>query len=120
MLTRVRGNRYTQRWTDGRERRAREMLADGANYDDIGDELGVSAEYVQEQIEGGRDANPQSQQGRQRADAAALAEREARLAARFARDDEGRARGDLTGEHFGDPPPGYSALDRRRRQQNSL
>lgn len=42
------------------------------------------------------------------------ADRQARQAARDARNDASLARGDITPVFFGDPPPGYSALDLKR------
>lgn len=46
-----------------------------------------------------------------------LADREARAAARNERDTEALSAGIITPVFFGDPPPGYSALDEKRRAQ---
>ena len=45
---------------------------------------------------------------------AAFERRDEMTAARDARDDKALAQGNYTPVFFGDPPPGYSALDKRR------
>lgn len=104
------------RWTPEHDATARMMLYRGFDCDDIGEKLGYSAEYVQRQIKGKPGPGQSGRRGEwhSRPTEALLEDAERVRAARFARDDAGRASGDLTAEFLGDPPPGRSALDRKR------
>jgi hypothetical protein len=95
----------TSEWTEHHDRVARVLLLRGKDYDDIADELGFTAEYVQNQLEPVGRGNA-AREKYSKIPEQLIADRDQRKAARFARDEAGRASGNLTAEFFGDPEPG--------------
>lgn len=93
-------------WSAEMWQRAVELHDEGMSYDDIAGELGlttkqVSIKFTNEHYEH-KAASERSKI------APRLAERDARLAAADRRSQ--------TAQFFGDPPPGYSALDKKRNE----
>lgn len=96
------------KWTDAEARLLFELREDeGWEWDRIGRHLGVDPEKCEVKYRN-EVYRKRAQHGEifQKIPNAALIERERR--------DRARAFQSLTGIIFGDPPPGYSALDRRR------
>jgi transposase len=94
-------------WTDAEIAIVREMDASGDSVADIAERLGLSIDQARYALyrarrEGRDDDAPVSSRAPPHA---VLVDRERRIAA--------RNRQTLTGELFGDPPPGFSMLDRR-------
>ena len=97
-------------WTPEMLTIARAMMAKGYRNTAVDAYLGLRTGSWSNRLNYERYQRPetraQHQVGSMRAPPEVLAERDARLAARDRRDQ--------TAEFFGDPPPGYSALDRKR------
>lgn len=94
-------------WTDAEKRKLLDMLADGYGYDDIAAEIGVSGPAVRAKhryLQRGEKIAKTMRDNKKLFPVLAAA-RDIRAAALDRRD--------ITAAFFGDPAPGYSALDRR-------
>jgi hypothetical protein len=108
-------NQADKPWTDAEFLRAKGMHDSGMNYAEIGIELGRTKKAVQARIQKGRwrdrYGSPFRETGLPQPSAANRAPDDL-LTDRNHR--SGLAPRDLTAAVFGDPLPGYSALDRRQ------
>lgn len=99
------------RWSEAEWRRAFALARAGETAADIARALDCSRQRVYDAFvargRGSMLAKPSHHVGLMQPSAEALAERDARYAASLKRTP--------TQEFFGDPPPGFSALDRKRR-----
>jgi hypothetical protein len=113
-------DRDPKRWTDSEWLTARRMKVADATAEQIAEALGRTIESVRSKFKNhglppprlvSRPVDPAATEDdapARRVDASALADRDARAAA-----SRGRT---LTQSIFGDPPPGFSALDRKRQE----
>ena len=100
--------RQRRPWTDHEVARAEAMRASGHSYNAIDIALGRYVGATQQKFgQLGTPSRPERPVGGMRAPDHVLAERDRRLALLDQRTP--------TQAFFGDPPPGYSALDRQRR-----
>lgn len=117
--------RTRRRWTAEKRALAIDLARAGETNDAIARIVGMSAQAVWNLTRGMRDdRRPKPRKSPQRVAVCRVvevaitpdadADRAARELARDLRDDAALKRGDLTPVFFGDPPPGYSALDRKR------
>jgi hypothetical protein len=95
-----------QKWTDAEVVLAKRMRSQGYSYARIDQTLNRRIGSTQQKLTYTTQALPRPTNGSLRAPDSVLAERERRR--------EATDRRDLTAATFGDPPVGYSALDRRR------
>lgn len=119
---------YINRWTDEQLRTLRQLHEAGWTYKAIADELGCSVERVRGRLAWDKKTNEQLAKRREQInrrrrgemsttrfhptyDTVAGRPKPAQIADRDARRAAVRT---ITAEFFGDPPPGYSALDRKR------
>lgn len=105
--------RGPRRWTPEKRMLAYEMAAAGAYIYEISKAVGISMSSVQTALNGiprGPRSNVQERRdyacATTKAPESVLADRSRRL--------EAQSKQNYTSSFFGDPPPGYSALDKRR------
>lgn len=99
------------RWTEQQIETLREMRADGCDWKEIAPEVGHGAGACEAKFISLRDGRGDRRIHKDttrnaRVSDGQLADRDARR--------EASCRRTVTGEFFNDPPPGYSALDRKR------
>jgi hypothetical protein len=100
------------KWIPDEEDLVISLYDEGMGYDDISVTMNISRGAVKARIEKLRyqsETPHNNQRHHGFVDPRLLDDRDARARARDRRD--------LTGERFGDPPPGYSELDKRRGTQ---
>lgn len=108
-------------WISNEWDRAQRMAEDGASLEQIGAEIGRPFDQVRYKFERERQrSNTTLRPHSEGANSLMQAKREATI--RAALDDrdrrtEARDRQNLTAAFFGDPPPGYSALDKQKAAQ---
>lgn len=101
-------------WNEIHEAKALAMADDGMGWEDIAVEVGCSPGAARSRVEvlrRSRRVHRAQSQVHERVTAAALADRLARS--------EARDRRDTTAELFGDPPPGFSALEGKTGQTDA-
>lgn len=117
--------RERRTWTEEKKQRAVALAKAGETNEYIAGIVGMSASAVWKVTCGCRGRTKPRKKSERiavshqnqyvKVSTSAESARAARILARELRDDAALKSGDITPVFFGDPPPGYSALDRRRR-----